>query len=88
MLLTFYCLQQEKGSANEADHGQNLNQAEEKNSELAESDTKNESGGANEVEVSGGKVHEPPKKKVKLKGYHEDPFIFLKDDDSQLGKIL
>jgi len=88
MLPWEFLQKQEKGSANEADHGQNLNQAEEKNSELPESDTKNESGGAIEVEVSGGKVHEPPKKKVKLKGYHEDPFIFLKDDDSQLGKIL
>ena len=88
MLSTSYCLQQENSSASEADQGKSLNQTEEKNGELAESDANNESGGTDAVEASGGKLHEPPKKKVKLKGYHEDPFIFLKEDDSRLGKIL
>ncbi|XP_065064301.1 RNA cytosine-C(5)-methyltransferase NSUN2-like isoform X2 [Rhopilema esculentum] len=34
------------------------------------------------------KVAEPPKKKVKRKGFIEDPFLFLKEDDPLLNEII
>ena len=33
------------------------------------------------------KAVEPPKKKVKRKGFIEDPFVFLKEDDPLLNEI-
>ena len=33
-------------------------------------------------------VAEPPRKKMKKKGYLEDPFIFLEENDPQLKEIM
>ena len=85
--MSFYCLQQAEKTAKEAEADQNANGSEDcRDTEATkEGDVNDEKDGVDEAEK---RPIEPPKKKVKLRGYHEDPFIFLKEDDSQLNEIL